>query len=250
MRAADLQARKLPLGSNYILLNAFDRADYESATVNYYQIGPKSLRTKLLIELLGKIYENSLSKSKALPDAYTIWEPTDDCDILGYNIIVRTEEEKNSAEAVDEYIEKLRRELVSLIGNMSPEEFQEAVSLVAKEKIPDNNDFYENWLELLSGEHLFDRLDLERGMLSTLTQSELLQCYHEHSGPNERKLSIQFSGYTKATGLIERDIGAEDEIEINKFPSNPIYGEPRMLRSGTIIKDIGEFIASLDIYQL
>lgn len=47
-----------------------------------------------------------------------------------------------------------------------------------------------------------------------------------------------------------RDTGAEDDTEINKFPSDPIYAETGMLQSRIIIKDIGKFMASLDIYQL
>lgn len=97
----------------------------------------------------------------------------------------------------------------------------------------------------MNGEYLFDRSKLEREILST--QSELLQFYHENSGVNERKLAIQFIGYTSETGREPRTDTSTEE-EIYKIPDDVIYAEPRTLQSGTRIKNIGEFIESLDVY--
>lgn len=248
-----MQARKLPLGTNCILVNAFDRSEKDSATINYYQIGPASLRSKLLSELLAEIFGKSIARSPKLKCCLISLEPIEDCGILGWNILARTVEADNTAEAVDEGIKKLRMDLVWEIENMPIEEFQKVVSSVVKEKTPNDSvlvhEVERNWSEILNGEYLFDRFNLERVMLSTVTQSELLQFYREHSGEHKRKLAIQFIGYTSMAGREPRT-DTSTEAKIHKIPDDVIYAEPRTLQSGTMIKNIGEFIESLDVYQL
>lgn len=122
-----MRARKLPLGANHILVNAFDRSEKDSATINYYQIGPTSVRSKLMSELLAEVFEKSIKRSPKFKYCLISLEPIEDCGILGWHILARTQEEDNTAEAVEEGIGKLRTGSVWEIENMPIEEFQNGV---------------------------------------------------------------------------------------------------------------------------
>lgn len=195
------QPLKLPLGVKYLLVNTCGLGQRNSATINYHQIGSTSLRTRLLIELLLEMSWHSRPHDRTNENLLycdILWELSDDCGILGYNIRVNTTEDSISAVYVDICIDELRNELEAVIERLSDEQFQIHISGIIANRIPNDgalkHEADRNWLEILDGEYLFDRYLRENEILAAISRSELLAFYRDSSGSNERKLSVQFIG--------------------------------------------------------
>lgn len=249
IKSIELHALKLPLGVNHLILRPFEKSQSGSDTVNYYQIGPKSHRSKAMIDLLEDISHDPLEENEESLEYQLSWRSTEDCGILGYNIYCNSDEQKYPAPFGVKRINEFHDEFATFIENMPVEEFQKHVSAVIKNKLLDFSCVaieveFQNWPEIESGEYCFDRHLQEIEILLNLTQSELLQFYRYHSGANERKLSIQCIGYTEATGLTEWREG-----EPLKHPENAIYVDSGVKDSGTLVKDIGKFKRSLELFD-
>lgn len=112
---------------------------------------------------------------------------------------------------------------------------------------PDHNVANEtdrNWTEILNGDYLFDRHFQEMEILSTISQSELLQFYRDHSGPNERKLLVQCIGHGGST-----EVEANSTSENDELSANVIHTGHRAPESGIVTINTEEFKNSLEIYQ-
>lgn len=245
-----MHALKLPAGASNLLVRPFDQTQCGSVVINHYQIGPISHRVKVLTELLMDICKDSLQEKEELMVRHFSRELTEDCGILGYFIMGDSIEERYSAADAKKCIDELHEELGSTIENMSADQFQKHIASVIEEKIPNDGQLMfealRNWFEIVNGEYRFDRHQKENEILRTISQSELLEFHCEHSGANERKLSIQCIGYTKETGLIEW--GQIDEEKQN-FPESIVHVDSETMDSGTVIRDITEFKKNLEVYQ-
>lgn len=251
--AAKPQVLKLPLGSNHLLLNALHRTQHQTATKVYYQIGPASTRTKLIAEFLTEINRNPRfdEQSKTLlENHYFSWEVLEDCGILGYAISILTPEEETPIDVVGKLIEEVRNAMLSLIENLSAEEFQEILSTLKQlYEIQMDNDLMEemsrNVKEIRNGEYLFDHHKQMLEIISSINQSEVTQFFREHRNAEERVISIKVIGYTKETGLID----TAESCDPPELPEDVIYAAPRKLESGHQINSIDEFKKSLAVYQ-
>lgn len=243
-----MNAHKLPLGASYLLVRPLIKAEDESASINYYQIGPRSHRTNALNALLERIATDYLRKKETPPISVLMWSRIEDCGILGYEITYSIDKEDPNHVA-DKCIDEFFAELDSLIENMTAQEFQKHVSAVMKNKLPGKLrwEIERNWLEIESGELLFDRYHQQNEILLTITKSELLQFYRDHSGVNERKLSIRCIPYAEAT----RSTNCKQDASIDRtqpFPDEVVYVNTETLDSGMVIQDVVAFKKSLEYF--
>lgn len=250
-------ALRLPVGGSCLLVDAFSRKRSQTATKNYYQIGPASIRTRLLLEFLTG--RNSLFRKPPRPfhaNCHISWDLLEYDGILGYSIAVNSEEEDTPIEIVDNLIEEVRNETMSLIENMSDEQFQSQMSFLAEEHHIENDfdlnaEVYRNDSEIVKREYLFDRHKRTIEILHSLSRAEVVQFYRDHLAAEERTLSIKVIGYTKETGLeswktMSGEIG---EGRLRELPANVLYAESRTMTAGKLIRNIDEFKKSLDGYR-
>lgn len=250
------QILKLPEGIFHLLVPAWHHTQYQTATKTYYQVGEKTERTKLIIELLTSVNSNprlnQLSKT-FLKNCYFSWGLIEYGNVLGYTISVTSVEQSTPVDVVDKRIKEVRDEMILMLENMSAEEFQEHLSIF-KQKYeityaPDNNlmgEVDQNWPEIKNGEHLFDRYTHMLQMISSMEQSEVIQFYREHRAAPERAVSIKVIGYTKETGLMETGYHDRPEFPV---PDETVYAQSDKLDSDKQIKNIDEFKKSLDTYK-
>lgn len=182
----------------------------------------------------------------------------DNFGILGYSITVNSQESKFSVDHVDERIENFRYELISIIENMSDDNFDAIKASLAKNMMNEDNELSDevnrNWGHINSNVCDFDRLRREVESLSTITKNQLLEFYLAHYGDKERKLSVQVIGNTQVNEPdLSNDVGMELEInrnsEARRFDALShvdFYGESR----GGLIKDLMEFKKNLEVYSV
>lgn len=255
----------MPVGANYLRCKSFHPTDVNTVITNFYQIGPISYRTQVLIDLLVMIAHEPLfdilrNKEQLAYDVSFCLR--DNFGILGYSITVNSQEPKFPVDHVDERIENFRHELMSIIEKMSDDDFEAIKASLAKNKMNEDNKLSEevqrNWAEITTDEYEFDRPHKEVENLSTITKMQLLEFYCLHHGNNERKLSVQVIGNAHAhTNECEISNEIETELVINEdldtrrkrfdtLTSVDFYGEPK----GNLIKDLMKFRKSLEVYPV
>lgn len=174
----------------------------------------------------------------------------DNYGILGYSIDIHSQENKFSADHVDERIENFRNELLAIIEKMAISEFEEYKATLAKIKLTEdsklNEELVRNWAEITTGEYAFDRHHKEVEILVTISHAEFLQFYRDNYGVNERKFSTQVIGSLSAVD----DNEIEDIKEETPSFDDIIYVDFKKPNPGVLIKDIAEFKKKLDFYPL
>lgn len=118
----------------------------------------------------------------------------DNYGILGYSIMVNSQENKFSSEYVEERIEAFRSELLRVIRELKEHEFDQYKESLAKIKLNDDNNLKDevsrHWAEIITNEYAFDRAARDVECLNTITKSEFLHFFERHFN-NTKKLSIQ-----------------------------------------------------------
>lgn len=195
----DLRTHKLPIGIHYLRCASMNVADINTLTCNYYQIGPITLKTNSLIDLLMMIAEEPLFDSLRSKEqlGYDVsCRLHDNYGILGYSITVNSQEtEKISAEYVDERIETFRSDFLNKIRETSDGEFEQFKESVIKIKLTEDNNLNDeicrNWTEITTNEYAFDRAAKEVECLKKITKSEFLDFYEKHLNECTKKFSVQ-----------------------------------------------------------
>lgn len=242
---------KIPVGSTYLRCKSYNQNDVNTAVVNFYQIGPISIRLSALIDLLMVVAEEPLfnilrTKEQLGYDVSCCHR--DNQGILAYSISVNSQESKFPVEHIDERIENFRKELVQIIEDMSNDDFEQYKESLIHSKLTSDNDLKDeiarNWAEVTSDEYVFDRAQQEVNALKTITQNDLLEFYVSSCGENERKLSTQIIGNPNGNkddgdGADLVDKSTFDGYEIVELVSNS---------EGYLIRDIDTFKKSLDVY--
>lgn len=234
---------------------------------NFYQIGPASYRSQVLIELLIVIAQEPLfdilrNKEQLGYDISCL--VNDNYGILGYSITVNSQETKYSSEYVEQRIENFRRTLISFIESMPDEDFNATKISLAKMKLNEDTklseEVHRNWNEITIDEYEFDRQYKEVEHLIKITKADLLEFYRMHYGENERKLSIQVIG-NKIAANIENE--NENEIDVVFSPNDGTDIETQRKRfdalsfvdfeqsiNNNLIKDLVAFKNTLEIHPL
>ncbi|KAG4065796.1 hypothetical protein HA402_012474 [Bradysia odoriphaga] len=251
--AMALQAYRLPVGSHYFRCASFNPNDVNSLTCNFYQIGPMTVKTLNLIELLMMLAEEPLFntlRSKEQLGYDVSCGLRDNYGILGYSIMVNSQENKFSSEYIDERIEAFRSELLNIISRTTDHEFQQYKESLAKIKLNDDNDMKDevarHWIEIITDEYAFDRAIRDVECLNTITKSDFVEFFQKHLD-HTRKLSIQIIGVkdpTKNTITHSKDRSAHDnEFRLKMIPLSKPF-------KGYCIQSIPEFIKNLELYPV
>lgn len=253
----------MPVGANYLRCKTCDPKDVNTVITNFYQIGPISYRTHVLIDLLVMIAQEPLFDTLRNKEqlAYDVSiDLRDNYGILGYSITVNSQESKNSVDHVDDRIENFRRELVTIITDMSDEYFESIKASLAKIKMTEDNKLSEevqrNWAEITTDEYEFDRPQKEVDHLSTVTKKQLLEFYKITCGDAERKLSVQVIGNAQEKGCdglddIEMELKLNEDLETRRKRFNTLnYVDFNGDHHGNFIQDLMDFKKNLDIYSV
>lgn len=189
------------MGAHYLRCASMNANDVNTLTCNFYQIGPITIKTNSLIDLLMMIAEEPLFdslRSKEQLGYDVCCSLHDNHGILGYSILVNSQETKFSAEHIDERIEVFRVALLTIIREASDSEFEQYKESLMKIKLTEDNNLSEevcrNWTEITTIEYAFDRAAKEVECLKSITKSEFLDFYEKHLLENTKKFSVQVDG--------------------------------------------------------
>ncbi|KAJ6636738.1 Nardilysin [Pseudolycoriella hygida] len=251
----DLRAHKLPIGVNYLRCASMNIFDTNTVTCNYYQIGPITIKTNVLLELLMMVSEEPLFDSLRSKEqlGYDVsCSLRDNHGILGYTIVVNSQENKFSAEYIDERIEAFRVALLSIIRETCDEEFEQYKESVLKIKLSDDNNLSDevsrNWTEITTNEYAYDRICKEVECLKNVTKSEFLEFYEKHLLESTKKFSVQVIGRTDVNPDIQPDEDTPVSLLNNKFELTfiPMLDSGR----GSFIENIPLFLKTLELYPV
>lgn len=252
MEDIDVRAVQLPVGSTYLRCKAYNLQDINTHIINFYQVGPISIRNSALIDLLLTIAEEPLFdilRSKEQLGYDVSCSVRDNHGVLGYSISINSQEHKFNVDYIDERIENFRKELLEIIKKLSSEDFAQFKESLIKIKLTEDNDIKDeigrNWAEVSTDEYVFDRAQREVNALRALTQNDLLDFYLETCGEKERKLATQVIGnsceYKEGDDNVVVDKSTFDHIQIVEFQKE---------NTGYLIRDILEFKKSLKVYPV
>lgn len=118
----------------------------------------------------------------------------DNYGILGYSIMVNSQENKFSSEYIEERIEAFRAELLNIIRQTTDGEFHQYKESLAKIKLNDDNSMKDevsrHWAEIITNEYAFSRSFRDVECLNSITKAEFLNFFEKHFH-HTKKLSIQ-----------------------------------------------------------
>lgn len=263
LSSIELRATKLPVGASYLRCKTFHPKDVNTVITNFYQIGPISYRTHVLIDLLAMVaHEPIFDKLRNKEQlAYDVsFNLRDNYGILGYSITVNSQEPKFAVDYVDDRIENFRRELTTTIETMPDDDFEAIKASLSKIKLNEDNKLSEevqrNWAEITSDEYEFDRPQKEVEYLSTITKPELLEFYRANIGDAERKLSVQIIGNAQekdvdVPNLVETEFEMNEDLETRRKRFDAlIYVDFNGEAKGNLIRDLMEFKKTLEVYPV
>jgi secreted Zn-dependent insulinase-like peptidase len=194
---------RIPIGSSYLKINSPRRNDKNCIIKNYYQVGKATIHAECMTEFLVNILNEPLFDTLRSHEqlgygvACTFRK---NCGTLGLIITVEYQENKNSADIIDEKIEDFLRKFYCVLKSLSSDEFSSVKrSIVSLKLIADNElekEVNRNWNEIRSGENLFDRSELEAFEVDKLMKDEVVDFYIRVflSHTETRKISVQVTG--------------------------------------------------------
>ncbi|XP_057696345.1 nardilysin [Corythoichthys intestinalis] len=198
---------ELPVGHHLCKVKSLNKGDANSEVTVYYQSGLKNLREHALMELLVMHMEepcfNFLRTKETL--GYHVY-PTcrNTSGVLGFSVTVETQATKYSTELVEAKVEEFLEWFGQTLSALSDEAFGTQVTALVKLKEGEDAHLGEevdrNWFEVLTRQHVFQRLNLEIAALKGFTRQDLLSWFAEHRGGAGRKLSVHVVGFGAEEG--------------------------------------------------
>lgn len=171
--------------------------------MNFYQIGPNTIRKTCLIEWFSAIIQQPLidilyTKEKL---GNHIWcTPINDNGIIGYQIGINTILDNGkiiNGSIIEDHIEIFRSQNLKLLKRIDEKQYEKIKEILIKQKqqqIHYNNikdEINNYWHEILIDEYLFDRNQREINCLKLLKKGDLLAFIDSYEKQIIRKLSIQ-----------------------------------------------------------
>lgn len=198
------EANQIPLGSSVLRIPSINRNDSNSNLKNYYQVGKASmLRDECFAELIVSAMNEPLFDALRNRDqlGYGVsCALRKSCGVLGITITVEYQENRNSAQVIDNKIEEFLINFHENLKLLSDAEFLSAKqSIVALKHISDNDlqkEFNRNWEEIRIGENCFDRNEREAFELESIVVHEVVDFYQKTFLIEARKLSVRVIGNT------------------------------------------------------
>ncbi|EDV91988.1 GH24288 [Drosophila grimshawi] len=192
---------QLPQGAHYIRCHALNEQDTNTVTTNYYQIGPNSVRLECILDLLMMFVEEPLFDQLRTKEqlGYHVGATVRlNYSIIGYSIMVNSQETNTTASHVEQRIEVFRANMLTILENMPQGDYDHTRdSLIKLKMVADmalGTEFLRNWTEIVNEKYMFDRRRQQIEVLRTLTAREIIAFLLENEISNMRKLSIQIIG--------------------------------------------------------
>ncbi|XP_068175128.1 nardilysin-like [Antennarius striatus] len=251
---------ELPPTHHLCKVKSLNKGDANSEVTVYYQSGLKNLRDHALMELMVMHMEEPcfdfLRTKETL--GYQVYPACRNTSgVLGFSVTVETQATKFSTEFVEAKIEEFLVGFGERLVGLGEDAFRAQVTALVKLKECEDAHLGEevdrNWLEVVTQQYVFQRLDKEIQALKGFTQEELVSWFLEQRSSN-RKLSVHVVGF----GLEEGDPADHSAPCSPGDPSPSAYGEVNKLtflpvsspalREATPISDIRAFTSSLPLH--
>ena len=217
---------EIPLGTSYLRVKSMLPNDKNSIVKNYYQIGFATVETECLLELLVKVMREPLFNYIRTKEqlAYSVaCVMKKDCDILGLEIIVETQEKRNPSKVIDLKIEIFLIDFAATLRELEEEDFETIKRSIIAQKLSTDTELEcevnRNWSEIRESKYQFERNDIEARQLELIRKDDLVVFYDHHlSTENVRKLSMQIvanadNGYDSLLqhGFLHLDLITDDK---------------------------------------
>lgn len=198
------EIHQIPLGSSYLKVKSMRQNDKNSIVKNYYQIGKSTIQNECMAEFLVSVINEPLFDTLRSHEqlGYTVaCTLRRNCGVLGVTITVEYQENKNSAEKIDEKIEEFLQNFHKILSEINTDDFLSAKrSIVSLKLISDSElerEVNRHWEEIRNGENIFDRNEIEALETESLRKDEIVDFYTKTFLTNKRKLSVQVIGEEK-----------------------------------------------------
>ncbi|KAM8710478.1 hypothetical protein ACLKA7_017146 [Drosophila subpalustris] len=229
---------QIPLGEHYLRVKNLNEDDPNSLIVNYYQIGPATLKMEAMLDLVDLIAEepffNQLRTREQLCYSLGMFQRIS-YGIMGYILVINTQETKFKADYVDKRLEAYRLRVPSIIEDMNEQEFNEMrETIINNKRLGDHSLFDEmmrNWSEIASMDYVFNRNELQIQMLADVSKQSILDFLQRNERHNLRKLSVQVIGSSRVTRHSHTEIpeAISDAIAAHHAPTTGLAQRPGSL---------------------
>ncbi|KAJ8983824.1 hypothetical protein NQ317_008950 [Molorchus minor] len=196
---------QVPNGEKCCRLQGFNKNDSNSIIANYYQSGPFSIRSSVIIEIIMLLIEEPLFdilRTKEQLGYHVYCSIRDTFGILGYTLTVNTQATKYTSSYIDGRIEEFLKHTQKLLADLTEEELEQTKEDLIKTKLCVDVHLKEevdrNWAEIISDDYIFDRIKQEVEAINNVKIGEIREWWDKHnvfgSQENFRKISIQVVG--------------------------------------------------------
>ncbi|XP_071580927.1 insulin-degrading enzyme-like [Temnothorax nylanderi] len=181
----------------YIRFEEENKVQKTSSTIVYYAIGLRTTKSNMLLSLLNQIIEepcyNTLRTTESL--GYTVFSKI--CTIMmnGMQYLTVAVQGGYQPRYVEKRIDSFMKDMFKHISTMPKEKFNnhkkslDSLYLKAPDTITSQGSLY--WKEIESQAYNFNRVNIEKEHLKTITQKQLLQFFKKNILINtRRKLSV------------------------------------------------------------
>lgn len=226
------------MGKTYLRCQNFNPIDTNTVTEIYYQIGAFSRKSVTCLQLIVRIADVKIFHKLRTEEQLCYYVGTKywcTYNILGYSTMLQSQESKFSAEFIDERIEKFQHDLVSIIKNLSDEDFKCFV---------DSIDLYDDDVSVNSDD---DDDDDEEDKIGTITKAVLLDFYVKNIKENDRKLCCQVIGHSDADQLDTEKCEKSSNFDWN-FDKLKFVNFKNAKPGVYLIENVEEFKSTLEKY--
>jgi nardilysin len=237
---------KVQYGTTYLKVKSLHPNDKNSIVKNYYQIDVNTIESECLLELLVKTIReplfNILRTREQLGYAVSCASKNDN-DILGFSIIVESQEKRNSARLTDAKIENFLWEFLSMLNEMNDNDFEVVKRSIINQKRSIDNDLESevtrNWNEIREKKYKFDRCEIEAQQMELLNKESLIIFFKEFIlSSSRRKLSIQ----------VLANAGDDDILLQHGYVHiNMVYSDDD---SQNIVRNLLQFKQTLEVFPM
>ncbi|XP_022215092.2 nardilysin-like isoform X2 [Drosophila obscura] len=197
------RVKELPLGSHCIRCRALNECDPNTVIMNYYQIGPNTMRIQSLLDLMMIFLQNPIYNYLCAQEKlchYVFPKVRLYYGIIGYSITASSKHTLKEASGLEQAMDKFRLKMLQILKKMCNEEFLRTKEKVIAAKLAPDEDLTiasdRHWEEIVNGDYLFDRNQQLADALRNLTKNEMFSFLMHTDAANLRKLSIQVIGYS------------------------------------------------------
>lgn len=242
---------QLPLGTSALRVKSLQENDDNSCIKNYYQVGRDTLRRRTMCRLIVKIVNPKafdFLRSKEQLGYGVAGQFEEAGGILGLNVIVSSQEGKNSYKKVGLKMETFMNEIVrKAVEELTDEEFESLKESRIKTLLSDDLDLSaeiaKNWLEITEEDYVFNKYELAAKVTKELSKSELQDFFKSFTQPeNKRMLSVNTIG------------NKHDDESVNETTKKQKmvleFLTDKLMNDETVITNVEDFHSDLELYPV